>query len=235
MKNRRIFFVFLFLGLCGQLQTEAQSRYYANDSTRNNKSSYFGLQANQLLKQFLSFNSSNTINTNPFLLTYSTTNGKGRGFAMGTGLNFSVESTNDGVSSTEITNRNFVFRLGFEAKYHLAEKWIPFWGIDMHLGGVYSKVFTQQAQSFQITTSTVTSTNLFFGPAIRGGVLVALSKHLLLGTEGFFNFKLAFQETTVNTSNNFSGNFQPVFSTSRSIPINFGINVPTAIFMLVKF
>ncbi len=211
-----------------------QSRYYAGDSTANIKEKYIGLQANQLLKQFLSFNSSNSINTNPFLLTYSSTNGKGRGFSMGTGLNFSVESSTDGVSATEITNRNFVFRLGFEAKYHLKERWIPFWGIDMHFGGVYTKVSIQQFQTFQTNITTTATTNLFLGPAIRGGVLVSLSKHLLLGTEGFFNFKIAFQQTT-SSSNLAFGNGQVVAPSSRSIPINFGINVPTAIFMIVKF
>lgn len=221
-----LLFYFLFANI-----SFAQSRYYAGDSTKAFNNRFIGLQANQLLKQFLSFNSSTAINTNPFLLTFSNCNAKGRGFSMGTGLNFSDESSTDGVTSTQINNRNLVFRFGFEAKYFLSERWIPFWGLDFHLGGTYTRISTQQFQTFQTNTTTIATTNLFFGPAIRGGVLVSLSKHLLLGTEGFFNFKIAFQQ--VNSSSNFAS-AGGVPNSSRSIPLNLGINVPTAIFMIVK-
>jgi hypothetical protein len=229
MKACRLFFSVVIFSCCINNFSFAQSRYYAGDSTRASNTKFIGLQANQLLKQFLSFNSSTVINNNPFLLTFSSCNSKGRGFSMGTGLNFSDESSTDGVTSTQIKNRNFVFRFGFEAKFHLSEKWIPFWGLDFHLGGTYTRISTQQFQTFQTNTSTISTTNLFFGPAIRGGVLVSLSKHLLLGTEGFFNFKIAFQQ--VNSSSNFSSG---VPNSSRSIPLNLGINVPTAIFLIVK-
>jgi len=203
------------------------------DSTRKVK--YIGAQGNQLLRQFLSFNNNN-LNTNPFLFSFSVANKKGYGFSMGTGMNFSVESSTDGVSFNEVTTRNFAFRIGVERKFYLSEKWIPFGGVDMHFGGNYSKIFTQQFQSIGVNSTTNTTTNLFLGPALRGGVLFALSKHFLLGTEGYFNFKISYQETT-SSSDFLNGNgFAPGKGGGRTgFPVNVGITVPTALFLIAKF
>src|SRR5437016_2775290 len=78
---------------------------------------YIGIQANQLLQQFISFNSNSSINTNPFLFTYASNNIRtGEGFAFGAGFLVTDNNTNDGVNEVSTRNVNFSMRLGYEKK-----------------------------------------------------------------------------------------------------------------------
>ncbi len=186
---------------------------------------YLGIQSNLLLQQFISFNSNSSINTNPYIFSYSKNNIKtGRGTVFGTGFAVSESSSNDGVSSVEVQNINITLRYGFERKYLQQEKFIPFWGVDFGAGFVDTRVTSRLTQTFSNTTTKVETLKAFVGPSFRAGVNYALSKHILIGTEFMFNVQLAYTET-------FSG---PEFSSSIS-PFNVGFQPPTALFLIFRY
>lgn len=185
---------------------------------------YLGIQINPLIHQFLSFNSNTTINNNPYLFNYSKNNiasGVGSNFATG----FSVQqfTQNDGVSSVNTNLWNVTFRYGYEKKYLQLEKFIPFWGVDFGAGVVYSDITSSLNQSLTNTSVRVETMKVFAGPSFRGGLNYALSKHILLGTEFFFNLQVAYTEQ--NASNGFSTEFSP---------FNIGFQLPTALFLLFR-
>ncbi len=187
---------------------------------------YLGIQANLLVQQFISFNSNSSINTNPFVFSYVKSHAKtGKGFVFGTGFAANSSATNDGVSQVETQNVNVAFRLGVEQKYLQNERFIPFWGVELGFGAVYSKISSRLSQTFPTVGNTVETTRAFFGPAFRGGLNYALSKHIQIGTEFFFNMQIA---STV-TSRGF-------FSTSGSAtPFNIGFQAPTALYLIFRY
>jgi hypothetical protein len=186
---------------------------------------YLGIQTNMLLQQFISFNSNSSINTNPYLFTYSKNNIKtGRGIVFGTGFNISDNTSNDGVSSVEVQNINATVRYGFEKKYLQQEKFIPFWGVEFGAGIVDTRIISSLNQTFNSSKTEVEATKAFVGPSFRGGVNYALSKHILLGTEFLFNVQLAYTETS--GTNGFSSSF---------VPFNIGFQTPTALFLIFKY
>ena len=193
--------------------------------TKRTNYKYVGIQANLLLQQFISFNSNSSINTNPYIFSYAKNNIQtGAGFAFGTGFNVSEASSNDGVSSLNVQNVNVTMRLGYEHKYLQKQRLIPFWGVDFGAGVIYNKVTSALNQSFNNNATTVETTKIFAGPSFRGGLLVALNKHILLGTEFFFNSQIAYTE--INGGFGLNRNF---------VPFNIGFQAPTALFLIFRY
>lgn len=208
--------------------TSAQS--YTPDSTYKPKKlvyKYLGIQANLLMQQFISFNSNSSINTNPYIFTYSKNNIRtGNGSVFGTGFNISESSSNDGVSSITAQNANMTFRWGYEKKYLQNEKFIPFWGVEFAGGVIYNKTVSFLNQSFTANKVVIESTRGFAGPAFRGGLNYAFTKHILIGTEFFFNMQVAYNEV-----NNGSGGGR----TRSFAPFNIGFQAPTALFLVFRY
>jgi hypothetical protein len=69
----------------------------------------------------------------------------------------------------------------------------------------------------------------FFGPSFRGGLNYAITRHILVGTEFFFNGQIAFTETKTE-SNGVVGS-----SSSSGVPFNVGFKVPTALFLVFRY
>ena len=183
---------------------------------------YLGIQANLLLQQFISFNSNSSINTNPYIFSYSKNNiNTGNGIVFGTGFSVSENSSNDGVSSVNVRNGNLAFRVGYEKKYLQEQKFITFWGIEFGAGLIYTRSESHLNQSFSSNIVVTESTKIFAGPSFRGGVLLACSKHILLGTEFFFNLHVSYTEG--------------VSSTSTFAPFNLGFQAPTALFLVFRY
>lgn len=188
---------------------------------------YISIQSNLLMQQFISFNSNSSINTNPYLFSYSRNNTKtGRGLVFGTGFNISENSTNDGVSATTLTNANITMRFGSEKKYFQGEKFVPFTGVDFGMGFIYTNTKSRLNQSISNNFTSVENVKFFVGPSLRGGLHYTLSKRILIGSEFFFNFQVAFNRTTTNSG---FGN------ESSIIPINFGFQAPTALFITYRY
>lgn len=220
----------LILLLVLPLATCSLAQNVANDSLlipRKTHYKYLGIQTNLLLQQFISFNSNSSINNNPYVFSYSKNSlSTGRGFVFGTGFNLSQKSSNDGIALVEVQDVNLAFRIGSERKYLQFDKFIPFTGVELGFGGVYNKVSSQVNQSVTNNRTVIETTKFFFGPSVRGGLLYSLSKHILLGTEFFFNFQIAYTE--VRTNNNFG-------NSSNFLPANIGFQAPTALFLVFKY
>jgi hypothetical protein len=221
------YFCLLFLAAL-TLNLDAQKIIIPDSTIPKEKThyKYLGIQANLLLQQFISFNSNSSINSNPYIFSYSKNKIKtGSGFAFGTGFNISENSSNDGVSASNVKNVNFSFRIGYEKKYLQQERFIPFWGVEFGAGALSNIVTSSLAQSFN-TNKVRTETDKFFaGPAFRAGLLVAFTKHILIGTEFYFNAQVAITET------NSSG-----FGSDQAIaPLNIGFQAPTALFLAFRY
>lgn len=217
---RKLISLVFFAATCfAHGQTADSSRY------KGTEYKYVGIQANLLLQQFINFNSNSSINTNPYLFSFSKNNVKtGEGLNFGTGFLVTQNASNDGVSSINTQNVNITLRLGYERKYFQEQRFVPFWGIDFGIGGTYSKTVSQLNQSFNFASTTVETSKLFIGPAFRGGLLLALSKHVFLGTEFFFNMQIAYS----NTNGGGVGN-------TGIIPFNIGFQTPTALFLTYRY
>lgn len=193
---------------------------------------YVGVQANLLLQQFLNFNS-NSINSNPYLFSYSFNyKQNGNGIVLGTGLSVSNNFSNDGVVETSDDRINTAGRIGFEKKFYQEEKFIPFIGIEVGLGYAEQKLKTKLVQTINNPQTDTKITKFFFGPAIRGGLLYSINKYVKLGTEFYFNFQVSINKSkTIVTS----GNQPPSGTNTTSLPINFGLQAPTALFLIYRF
>jgi hypothetical protein len=193
---------------------------------------YFGIQANLLLQQFLNFNSS-SINSNPYLFSYSFNfKQNGNGMVLGTGLSVSNNFSNDGVVETSDDRINTAARIGIEKKFYQEEKFIPFVGFEVGLGYSEQKLKTKLVQTINNPQTDTKTTKFFFGPAIRGGLLYSLNKYVKIGTEFYFNFQVSINKSkTVVTT----GTDPPSGTNTSSLPINFGIQAPTALFLIYRF
>ena len=222
----RLVFLTVLIALCFKINAQRvkpDSIWY-----EKKRFSYMGIQANLLLQQFISFNSNSSINNNPYLFSYSTNDNRGGGFALGTGFSVIQSSTNDGVASITVQNINVSLRIGYEKKYLQRQKFIPFWGIDMGAGGLNNKTVSTLNQSFNNSTTTIETTKFFFGPALRGGLNYAMTRHIMIGTEFFLNAQIAFTETKTNNSG---------FRTTGNsiVPFNLGFQAPTALFLMFRY
>lgn len=186
---------------------------------------YMGIQSNQLLQQFISFNSNTSINTNPFLFSYSTNNIEtGNGFAFGSGFSVNQNSSNDGVAAVTSKNINVTMRLGWEKKFLQQQRFIPFIGLDGGMGVVFNNTTSVLNQTFNSNIIETQTVKFFLGPSFRGGLNYAITKHVLVGTEFFFNLHISYAETTVN--NNFDTEFAP---------FSIGFQPPTALFLMFRY
>ncbi len=205
-------------------ETRDSAEIFINKTTYK----YLGIQANLLLQQFISFNSNSSINTNPYIFTFSKNNiNTGAGFVFGTGFHVSESSANDGVSSITVQDANVSMRYGYEKKYLQKQKFIPFWGVEFAAGVVYNKSVSRLVQSTTNTEVIVESERAFAGPAMRGGLNYAFNKHILIGTEFFFNCMIMTSRVNNGSGNGFSG---------RSFaPFNVGFQAPTALYLIFRY
>jgi hypothetical protein len=212
-----------FILLCGFFTSQAQKA----DSVSKTHYKYLGIQANLLFQQFISFNSNSSINSNPYIFSYSRNNIRtGTGFVFGTGLGYTDATQNDGVTSRRLQSGNVAFRFGSERKFFQESRFIPFFGIEFVAGLVFSRSENSIVQPFNPINSAVQTTRVFGGGALRGGVLLALSKHVMLGTEAFFNLQVSYSETLGNNGG---------FAQTALSPFSLGFQAPTALFLIVRY
>jgi hypothetical protein len=105
------------------------------------------------------------------------------------------------------------------------ERFIPFWGVEFGAGVLYNEVTSTLNQSFNTNRVTSTSTKIFAGPSCRAGLMVAFTKHILVGTEFYLNAQISVSEVS-----NAGGGF-----TNGVAPFNLGFQAPTALFLLFRY
>lgn len=198
----------------------------AQDSLTRRTNHYVGVQVNQLIKQIFSFGNSAAVN-NPYLLTYSL-NSVRTGWGANFGLGYTFNEFNDGDAFTQRKTKinEFVFRAGFERKSTFGKRWILSAGFDALVDLTNNSTKISQDNDPQSTATTKTKNNGWgLGPRVT--LNYDITGKLLIGTEATYYFKS--MKNTIEDSG-----FGTKQETTEKLK-SFQFNLPTAIFLILKF
>lgn len=185
---------------------------------------YVGLQANQLIRQLLSFGGNSTAVTNPYLLTYSV-NSKQTGVGFSTGLGYSSIQTKSTDNFTSVVSKvnDLAWRFGIEKKSYLSKRWLVSFGGDFLVEANKAETISNNGSNPNPTVTTKTS-RVGFGP--RASLNYQFHDKLLIGTEASYYFKWINQDQKV------TGMSAPV-EPSTSLR-SFSFTLPAVVFLIVK-
>ena len=191
-------------------------------------SQYIGLQANQLIRQLISFGGNNTAITNPYLLTYAV-NSKSNGWGFATGLGYSSiqTKTTDVFVSTTSKIDDFAWRVGFEKKVYLSRHWLAGFAGDV-LFENNKAVSTANNGTVPNPTTTTTIKRNGFGP--RVSLNYQFHNKLMIGTEASYYFKWITQ-----SQKSTNGGTNPSNSNGDTRLRSFSFTLPAVIFLALKF
>lgn len=191
---------------------------------------YVGLQANQLLRQLISFGNAAAVN-NPYALTYAVNSrANGFGFAMGVGYNISETKTTDQFISVVSKINDFGLRFGLEKKTYFSKNWMFSLGGDIVIES--NKAETKSTQSggggAPGSTMTVTTTEKRNGFGPRLTLNYQIHSRILLGTEAAYYYKGITQEQTTTGQTG-------IPATPKTNLRSFSLAAPTVLFLIMKF
>lgn len=189
-------------------------------------SHYIGIQANQLIRQLISFGGNNTAITNPYLLTWSV-NSKSNGAGFSTGLGYSsiqTKTTDQFVSTTSKID-DFAWRVGFEKKSYLSRNWLLSFGGDLLFESNKAETISNSGTVPNPTVTTTTNRS-GFGP--RVSLNYQFHNRLMVGTEASYYFKF------INQKQKVTGQNQPNTDTPSHLR-SFSFSLPAVIFLIMKF
>jgi hypothetical protein len=245
MKHKYILGLLLFVTTFCEAQRVQVVTYRtaAGDSTKTKKEKkarrayhYLGIQANQLLNQLFNFGNSTTAVSNPYLIIYSINSiPTGWGLNVGTGyaVNTSTDNSNPNVQNKSTLN-DFSLRLGVEKKSFLSRKWMASYGFDF-LWSKQSDETTSTSQfQFQTNITDTNSSTRSFGSGPRVGLNYFISEKIMLGTEATYYFRwMKVSSTITNTSMGNGADSSSANNTNQHLT-DLTLNVPVAIFLIVK-
>jgi len=219
-----------------------------NDTeNKPNYDQYVGVQANELLKQLINLNNSNTVIGNPYLLTYTIMSNKcGWGIEAGLGFQYTDTQNKQPVNDESKTN-NFDSRIGICKKFKLGKRFTAGYGIDLvysNNSDVTTNSNTTVSSGFTDSSSTVTTTKTIrigAGPQLYLGFNI--SQRVILGTEILYYYLSSTQKQNVLTKDTqieVSGNQTITTSTIANSNLetdikSFSFSFPTVLFLIVKF
>lgn len=166
----------------------------AQDSTKVKPRAYthyFGLQANQLLRQLFDFGGSSTVPANAYSLVFSF-NSPLTGAGMNTGFGYTFNEFNDGdaTNKRETKINDFFLRVGYEKKRSLGKRWLASTGIDVVVDRQRNE--TENTTDFgsgnrsKINSKTKISA---WGLGPRITLNFKVSERIYIGTEATYYFK----------------------------------------------
>lgn len=182
---------------------------------------YWGLQANQLLKQLFNFSDNDEPSGNPYVLTYTfNTVSTGSGMSFGLGYQSgTVEDNNLGQKRTTKTS-DINFRMGYEKKTTFGKRWILGRGVDVLLNRSVDKTDVDNGG----LNSEFKTNGWGFGP--RMSVSFAIAEQVLIGTELSWYYQQWKTE----------GKFPSVpNSSTEEKEKSFRLQMPTAVFLTLRF
>ncbi|HMJ70530.1 MAG TPA: hypothetical protein VK508_16610 [Cyclobacteriaceae bacterium] len=194
-------------------------------STRK-ASHYIGLQANQLLRQLISFGGNSSPVTNPYLLVYSV-NSLSTGFGFATGLGYSSIQTKSNDNFTNVISKvnDFAWRFGLEKKKYLSKNWLISFGGDILIESSKAETTSTTNGSSSVSTVITESKRSGFGP--RASLNYQFHNRLLVGTEASYYFKWINQKQTS------TGTGQPNDNGTKLR--SFSFSLPAVVFLIMKF
>lgn len=207
---------------------------------------YGGVQVNQLLKQIINLNNSNTPVNNPYLITYTLSKVK-NGWNIHTGIGYDYKRVLDKNTpadhESKITDLNY--RIGVGKITMLGKKFEAGYGLDYVGGYKLDKTFTTSVTDFgsgtdsSATTSTSKTTSKGFGAQFT--LSFHISDLVLIGTETTYYYSDAVQKQNVlvtETVTNDFNNTTTVTTTNTNLETetsSFTFSIPVAIFLVLKF
>ena len=158
----------------------------ANEEDIKSSNQYFGVQANQLIRQLLNFGGSSGVASNPYLLIWSVNSKQtGWGFTSGLGYTHSEVISGDPLNPIRSTINDFSMRIGFEKKRMIGQRWLFSTGIDLVIES--SKDVTKNGSQFGSIEITTRTSGFGFGPRVTLNYLI--SERILIGTEATYYYK----------------------------------------------
>jgi hypothetical protein len=187
---------------------------------------YIGLQANQLIKNLLSFGGTSTAITNPYLLVYSVNSkATGVGFSTGIGLSSIQSKSTDNFVSVTSKNNDLAWRFGLEDKNYLSRHWLFSYGLDILLEGNKSETISNTGVT---PNPTITTTVKRYGFGPRVSLNYQFHERIMIGTEASYYLKWIDQKTKVTNVSN----IQPDNTGKLK---QFQFTLPAVIFVIMKF
>lgn len=207
------------------LAQEQPEEDFVSERAEKKSYHYIGLQANQLIRQILSFGGNSSPVTNPYLLTYSV-NAKKNGLGLATGLGYSSiqTKTNDVFNNTISKVDDISFRIGMEKKSYLSKRWMVGFGGDILIEN--NKAETTTTPSGSSSFSVTTKINRYgFGP--RASLNYHFHDKILIGTETSFYLKWITQDQES------TGQGAPTNPPSTKLR-SFAFTLPAVLFVTLK-
>lgn len=230
--NKTITLTILLLGAAflslGQVDTGRKVRHFDQ---------VIGVQINELTKQVFSINNSNSVNTNPFLITYDLTE-RDTHWGLRAGLGFTYadstgnEDPNNSGSNTLTEKRKthgVQFRIGVQKTFSLSDKFTSGVGLDLvykHIDSSLSETSTAGQYGYTATSKT----NLFGGGPMVW-VRYNVSKRILIGTEISIYYLSGHQKGSISYMG-YQGTPDEDINNKQT---EGKINLPVAFFLSLKF
>jgi hypothetical protein len=201
---------------------------------------YVGVQSNLLIRQILNLSGSTASTNNPYLITYAINNRKGWGLATGLGLTTSSTSISDAMGNYDKkSTQNMNLRIGVERRFNFHAKWNGLIGIDGLMNMNKSTSDVKEVQNFGITSMNTSSTKNEingYGGAFRAALNYSITPRILIGTETSLGFTAGKEKFSgLILSDDGFGNVNTTVTSNSANISGFNINVPTAIFVIIKF
>jgi len=211
------------------------------------KNRYFGIQANQLIRQVLNFGGNSGNISNPYLLNYSVNNSStGSGLNFGLGYLVTGSSDGDSFSERETKDNNFNFRMGYDFKKNVAKKVVVGYGLDFMIQSVTNK--SKNITRFDANQSTeITTTNKDNGWGLgpRLTLIYQFNRNIAVGTEASYYFKSVKSTNEIKTFSRFQSfnpiTGQPTIQTNSSSEksdskiAQFRLDQPAVIYLIYQF
>ena len=195
------------------------------DSTSKTVNHYFGVQANQLIKQLFNLSNSTSTVNNPYLLVYALNSIEtGWGLNVGFGYAYNQFKEKNAFQDRETNINNYFFRVGIERKTNLGKKWILSGGFDITNDNQKNK--TKNINTGSTFETETKSKGWGFGP--RATLNFKITNRILLGTECTYYFR--FGKNSLKTTSSFS---PPEETSDKSKQFLF--TVPAVLILIVKF
>jgi hypothetical protein len=242
-----IIFIFIQVAFNSNAQVLTDSSMHQVKKTKM-LDHYLGLQANQLFKQFLNLDASNTIVRNPYLLTYFVYYSKWHLGIQG-GFNYDYRQTKDNLSPSDLhtTVNNVFYRFGVVRNYALGKKWEATTGLNYVGNSMLNRTIAVSVVHSNGTITDSTSTISTTTSKRKGGELqlslgLHLSEHVMLFTEAAFHFytdsdksNVLISETVTNTAFPENDAYTLTASNTDTKESIFDISLPLALFLTIKF
>lgn len=173
------------------------------DSLQSGQFQLVGLQANQLIKQVLSFGGGSPAVNNPYLINYSFNNQQ-TGWGMAFGLGFDIRNSKDGdeFNERETKINQFQFRIGLDHKKSINERLILGWGFDLTREDVTNETVNTtrfDANNTQKVTTLTERKGWGLGPRVFFGV--AITQRILVSTEASYYLTFLKSDSSIETRN----------------------------------